>query len=218
MKEERTHMLKRNKTFHLMLAPDCRVEALAPGAGTAITLAREALPFLQQAAPPEMTVRSGGGEDDAYALTCLLCGAVNPAREGATALVAMQEHQMEQHDLPAEAFQSAVRLSLVAAPEEIYVWAFPPAVSSRLRVSQACYLLATKYRGKPAQEPPPPNSEIIGLAFKSQEEPTVLLTIYLVEQDEYAWYGYATDTPRSGDPLVWPRGEWERVDPANTLE
>jgi hypothetical protein len=211
-------MKNRNTPFSLMLAPDCQLEAFAPDVETAITLARDALPFFHQAYLSESTVVSSGDEGDASTLTCLLCGAVNPRREGATALVAMQEHQMEEHDLPAEAFQAAVRISMVPASAETYVWAFPQAVTARLSLPQASYLSATKRRTIQAAEPLPHDSKVVGLVFKSRGMLPVLQIIHLVEQDERAWYGYPIDAPRAGDPLVWPRGEWEFADPADTLE
>jgi hypothetical protein len=41
---------------------------------------------------------------------------------------------------------------------------------------------------------------------------------YLVRQDEHAWYGYPSEAFGSGDPLVWPKGEWEFTDSEDILE
>lgn len=210
-------MLNRNKPFYLMLAPECQLEALAPDVETAITLARDALPFLHQPSRSGSAAISSNEEDGAYTLTCLLCGTVNPQRPGKTALVAMQEHQMEEHDLPAEAFQSAVRISMVSSEAEIFVWAFPMGVTSLLGLPQASYLSVTKRRKIQTTEPPLPGTSVIGLVFKSRDMPPVLQTIRFVDQDAHAWYGFPIDAPRSGNPLVWPRGIWESVDLADTL-
>ncbi len=202
-----------------MLAPDCQFTAVAPDVETAITLARDALPFLPTASLPYRPATFSSGEDDGYTLTCLLCGAVNPSRPGRTALVAMQEHQIEEHVLPAEAFQSAVRISNTSLEEERYVWALPPALASLLGFPQASYLRATKRRKKDqAAEYLPSTPEVIGLVFKARGVPPVVQTIYLVRQDEHAWYGYPSEAFGSGDPLVWPKGEWELAHPADILE
>jgi len=212
-------MPNRNTTFHLVLAPDCRLTAVAPNVETAITLARDALPFLRAASQPRSLVVSSSEEDGEYTLICLLCEAVNPSRPGKTALVAMQEHQIEEHDLPAEAFQSAVRISITSEEEERYVWALPPALASLLGLAQASYLRATKRRKKDqAAEHLPSTPEVIGLVFKAHDVPPVVQTIHLVGQDVHAWYGYPSEAFGSGNPLVWPKGEWELAHPADILE
>ncbi len=209
-------MPNRNTTFHLVLAPDCQLTAVAPDVETAITLARDALPFLRAASQPGSLVVSSSEEDGEYTLTCLLCEAVNPSRPGKTALVAMQEHQIEEHDLPAEAFQSAVRISITSEEEERYVWALPPALASLLGLAQASYLRATKRRKKDqAAEHLPSTPEVIGLVFKAHDVPPVVQTIHLVGQDAHAWYGYPSKALRLGDPPMWPKAEWKIAHPAD---
>jgi hypothetical protein len=66
-------MPNRNTTFHLVLAPDCQLTAVAPDVETAITLARDALPFLRAASQPYIPATFSSGEDDGYTFTCLLC-------------------------------------------------------------------------------------------------------------------------------------------------
>jgi hypothetical protein len=202
-----------------MLAPDCQLTAVAPDVETAITLARDALPFLRAASQPRSLVVSTSDEDDEYTLTCLLCEVINPSRQGKTALVAMQEHQIEEHDLPVEAFQSAVHISITSEEEERYVWALPPALASLLDLPQASYLLATKRRKKDqAAEHLPSTPEVIGLVFKAHGVPPVVQTIHLVGQDAHAWYGYPSEAFGSGDPLALPKAEWELAHPTDISE
>jgi len=236
-----------NKAIHVMLAPDCQLEVLAPDSVTAITLARDALPFLRGASENESAPIPGVFQeqegDEAYTLTCLLCGVINPLLPGKTALVAMQEHQMEEHDLPAEAFLSATRISLVPeegqAKEERFVYALSPDLAAALHLPQASYLRATRpHKDEQDLETPESTDGVISLVYKHAGcGPVEVQRVCLVGEDMHAWYGYSHGkpvvvkgvsmlplltrsscfVPHIGEPFVWPRDEWELFDATASL-
>lgn len=209
-------------TMRVMLAPGCQLKVVTSESSIAIALARDALPFLQATVDgPEHALGASPGQGEDYTLTCLLCGAINPTRPGRSALVAMQEHQMEEHDLPAEAFQSAACISLVSMngeEEERLVYAFPPALTALFGLPHSSYLRAVKWH-KQQQVIELQQSSTLGLrtlAFQQTSDPMPeLQAVYIVKEDEHAWYGYpheALEDSYAWEPLVWPKGEWELVD------
>src|SRR5712692_2771839 len=207
------------RSFHLMLAPTCKVEVGAPDITTALAVARDALAFLLDTHDEGcLAVPLSEGDDFHYILTCLLCSTVNPEREGRSHLVAMQEHQIAAHDLTPEHFRAACRVFLGTGDEGCYVWALAPVLAAQLHLPHKSYMRARRYTAAPSvpveKRGPQPDGYVTLVFVHPFDASETRQDVFLVDLDALAWYGYRRGDLRVGEPLVWPKGEWSRADEA----
>lgn len=203
--------MPKRPTFHLMLAPNCQVAVEATDVNTALTVARDARPFLEYASATLSVPDPGETE---FTLTCLLCQAVDQERDGRSQLVAMQEHQMEAHGLTPEHFRASVRVFCGNDGEGCFVWAVPPALAKELHLPHLSYLRAIRGRMRPAStHNASPDESPVTLVFRHPFDASeTRQEVLLIDEDALAWYGYLRDRASTDEVLVWPKGEWKRAE------
>jgi hypothetical protein len=213
--------MARNHTFPLVMSPGQRLAVIAPDAGVAIAVAREALTYLQGSncdaamATAHAFVKQQADEAGGYpyVLTCLLCGLVHPQCPGKSDLVAMQEHHMEVHGFKAGDFELALRVNRFDDSAH-YIWALAPALANLLGLPQLCYLRAVKLPSASVQPeigPKVMDGPYTTLVYTSPfDGSSTLQAVLVAKQDTYAWYGWPRGQEEGqGDLLVWPKGEWK---------
>jgi hypothetical protein len=202
--------MPKRPTFHLMLAPNCQVAVEAADVNTALTVARDARPFLEHASATLSVPEPSSDGETKHTLTCLLCQAVDPEREGRSQLVAMQEHQMEMHGLTSEHFRASVRVFCGNNGEGCYVWAVPPALAKELYLPHLSYLRAIRRRMRPASVA---DESSVTLVFRHPFDASEMRQeVLLIDEDALAWYGYLRDRASTEEVLMWPKGEWKRAE------
>ena len=214
------------RSFHLMLTPTCKVEVGAPDITTALAVARDALPFLQDTHDEQrFPVSLSDSDDFQYTLTCLLCRMVNPQHASHSHLiamhshlVAMQEHLIAAHQLTPEHFRAACRVFLGTGDEGCYVWALAPVLAAQLHLPHKSYMRARRYTAAPSvpveKRGPQPDGYVTLVFVHPFDASETRQDVFLVDLDALAWYGYRRGDLRVGEPLVWPKGEWSRADEA----
>jgi hypothetical protein len=216
--------MTRNRTYTLVMAPGQHLDVLSPDVAAAIAVAREALVYLQGSAYDAAMAATLSFQEEQvdeawcgrYVLTCLFCGLVHPTGSGTSDLVAMQEHHMEAHGFQAEDFSVALRVNR-SGDSTHFIWALPPAMANVLGLTQVCYLRAVKLTEGSSQSENGP--KVVGGSYiwlvhrPSESSALTLQEVRVTTQDGHAWYGWPRGkSEQGGEPLVWPKGEWESAD------
>lgn len=210
-------MTEQQQHFPIRLSPGETLDVHAPDITTALDAARVAYLSLLRAgrgdAEPLVWDLGGSG----YVLKCLYCALQNPERPERSLLVAMQEHQAEEHGLAFEVLNSSISVAREVPDRPgvtVYIWTLSEEVKDRLALPQRCYVQATRYSPQALEwQGVIDRASVLSLVYA---QPFVgsagQVGVVLERQDDLAWYGHPINGGRGPAPLVWPKGEWRLAD------